>query len=118
MVERRIDKATKAAKGIRSTLREAEVFQGLLEHLNQGKSARSYECSEEDAGIIATAELLSLKRSSMRPTWTRTVLRLSEERLLSEGGRRLPAGGRPGHPVCAKLRPRSPNFPTRTSWPF
>lgn len=61
MVERRIDKATKAAKGDKKYLREAEVFQGLLEHLNQGKSARSYECSEEDAGIIATAELLSLK---------------------------------------------------------
>jgi GTP-binding protein YchF len=61
MVERRIDKATKAAKGDKKYLREAEVFQGLLEHLNQGKSARSYPCSEEDAGIIATSELLSLK---------------------------------------------------------
>lgn len=61
MVERRIDKATKAAKGDKKYLHEAEVFQGLLEHLNQGKSARAYECSEEDAVIIATAELLSLK---------------------------------------------------------
>ena len=42
MVERRIDKATKAAKGgDKKFAHEAEVFQGLLEHLNNGKSARS-----------------------------------------------------------------------------
>ena len=38
-----------------------EVFQELLTWLNEGRSARSYECSEEDAALIATSELLSLK---------------------------------------------------------
>ncbi len=61
MVERRIDRATKAAKGDKKYLHEAEVFKALLEHLNDGKSARSFPCDEDDAAIVATAELLSLK---------------------------------------------------------
>jgi GTP-binding protein YchF len=62
MVERRIDKAKKAGKGgDKKFLREAEVFSGLLEHLNGGSSARSYDCSEEDMELISTSELLSLK---------------------------------------------------------
>jgi len=61
MVERRIKKAETAAKGDKKFLREVEVFKGLHEWLNEGNSARSYECDEEDAAIIATAELLSLK---------------------------------------------------------
>jgi len=61
MVNRRIDKATKAAKGDKKFLHEVEVFKGLAEHLNNGKSARTYECDEADAALIATSELLSLK---------------------------------------------------------
>ena len=64
MVDRRIDKANKAAKADRKFLHEAEVFQGLRDWLNDGKSARTYlaEVSEEDAEIICTSELLSLKK--------------------------------------------------------
>ncbi len=61
MAERRIDKAKKAAKGDKKFLHEAEVFEGLLAHLNDGRTARSYECSDEDKALIATSELLSLK---------------------------------------------------------
>jgi len=61
MVERRIDKAKKAAKGDKKFLHEAEVFEGLLKHLNDGKTARSYDCPKEDKELIATSELLSLK---------------------------------------------------------
>ncbi len=61
MVNRRIDKATKAAKGDKKFLHEADVFKGLAEHLNAGKSARTYECSEDDMALIATSDLLSLK---------------------------------------------------------
>ena len=49
MVERRIDKALKAAKGDKKFMHEADVFKALLEHLNNGKSARSFECDEDDA---------------------------------------------------------------------
>lgn len=61
MVERRIEKAKKAAKGDKKFLREAEVFSELLEHLNSGKTARSFDGSEEDKELIETSELISLK---------------------------------------------------------
>ena len=61
MVERRIDKANKAAKGDKKFLHEAEVFSELLKHLNDGKSARSFQCSDDDMELIRTSELLSLK---------------------------------------------------------
>lgn len=61
MVDRRIDKAKKAAKGDKKFLKEAEVFEGLREWLNDGNSARSYQCDKEDAELIATSDLLSLK---------------------------------------------------------
>ena len=61
MVHRRIERATKAAKGDKKFLHEVEVFQGLAEHLNAGKSARTYDCSDDDMALIATSDLLSLK---------------------------------------------------------
>lgn len=61
MVERRIDKDTKAGKGDKKFLRSAEVFRGLLAWLNDGKSARSYPCEEEEREILMSADLLSLK---------------------------------------------------------
>ncbi|MGE4352936.1 MAG: redox-regulated ATPase YchF [Oscillospiraceae bacterium] len=61
MVERRIEKAKKMAKGDKKYLHEQEVFEALLSHLNDGKSARSYACEEEDMALIRTSELLSLK---------------------------------------------------------
>ena len=61
MVERRIDKATKAAKGDKKYLKEVEVFSALRDWLNDGNSARSFDCDEDAAEIIATSELLSLK---------------------------------------------------------
>ena len=62
MVERRIDKAKKAAKGDKKFAREAEIFEGLLAHLNEGQTARTYECSEEELAVLQTSDLLSLKR--------------------------------------------------------
>ena len=61
MVNRRIERAAKAAKGDKKFLHEVEVFKGLAEHLNSGRSARTYECSDEDMALIATSDLLSLK---------------------------------------------------------
>ena len=61
MVERRIDKDTKAGKGDKKFLHSAEVFKGLLTWLGDGKSARSYPCDEDDREILNTADLLTLK---------------------------------------------------------
>ena len=62
LVERRIDKSKKAAKGgDKKFAHEAEVFEALLAHLNEGKSARSYDCGDDEREIIETVDLLSLK---------------------------------------------------------
>ena len=61
MVERRIDRAVKAAKGDKKFQHEADIFKALLEHLNEGKSARSFECDPDDAELIATSDLLTIK---------------------------------------------------------
>lgn len=62
MVERRADKARKAGKGgDKSFLHEAAVFEGLLAHLNDGKPARSYDCSDDDMELLATSDLLTTK---------------------------------------------------------
>ena len=64
MVERRIDKAQKAMKGgDKKFAREAELFGQLLEHLNQGKLARTFDGSEDDMALIATSDLLTLKKT-------------------------------------------------------
>ena len=64
MVERRIDKAQKACKGgDKKFVHEAELFAELLEHLNEGKLARTFECSDDDKALIATSDLLTLKKT-------------------------------------------------------
>ena len=64
MVERRIDKCQKAAKGgDKRFVKEAELFTELLAHLNQGKLARTFDCNEEDMALIATSDLLTLKKT-------------------------------------------------------
>ncbi len=61
LVQRRIDKAKKAAKGDKAFLQEEAVFTALLAHLEEGNTARSYECSDVERAILAQADLLSGK---------------------------------------------------------
>lgn len=61
MIERRVDKAQKAAKSDKKFVREAEVFTKLLKHLESGNPARTFDCAEEDRELIETADLISLK---------------------------------------------------------
>ena len=61
MIKRRIEKAQKAAKGDKKFLQEADLFTRLAEHLNEGNSARSFDCTPDEAEMIATADLLSNK---------------------------------------------------------
>ena len=64
MVERRIDKAQKAMKGgDKKFAKEAEVFTGLLQHLNEGKLARTYTDDPEERALIGTSDLLTLKKT-------------------------------------------------------
>ena len=62
MVERRIDRSKKAAKsGDKKILREVDIFERLLAHLEQGKPARNFDCSEDEMEVVRTSELISLK---------------------------------------------------------
>ena len=64
MVERRIDKAQKAMKGgDKKFAKEVELFTGLLQHLNQGKLARTYTDDAEEIALIGTSDLLTLKKT-------------------------------------------------------
>ena len=105
MVERRIDKAQKAMKGgDKKFAREVEVFSGLLEHLNQGKLARTFECSEDDAALIATSDLLTLKKTIYVANLSEDEVNTPEKsrhymavkQLAEEEGSQL-------LPICAKL---------------
>ena len=49
--------------GNKRFLHEVEVFQGLLAHLNEGNLARTYDCSDDDRALIATSDLLTLKKT-------------------------------------------------------
>ena len=106
MVERRIDKAQKAAKGDKKFLHEAEVFEGLRDWLNNGQSARTYldQVDEEDAALISTCELLSLKpviyaanldEDGFSDYENVDYYKRVEERAKAEGAQVIP--------VCAKL---------------
>lgn len=61
VVERRLAKAKKSAKGDKKYAREAEVCEALLAHLGDGKPARSFEFEPEDASMLDDGGLLSLK---------------------------------------------------------
>ena len=61
MVQRRVEKATKALKGDKKFQHEVDVFTALQKHLDGGNLARTFACGEDDAALIATSDLLTLK---------------------------------------------------------
>ncbi len=61
IIERRIDKAKKMVKSDKKYQAEVDLFEKLKAHLEEGHSARSFECSDDDAELIATTPLLSAK---------------------------------------------------------
>jgi hypothetical protein len=105
MVERRIDKAQKAAKGgDKKFLHEAEVFQGLLAWLNDGKSARGYACSEDDRALLATSDLLTLKPVIYAANLDEAGFSDCENQpYYQKVAQRAAAEGAQVIPVCAKL---------------
>ena len=105
MVERRIDKAQKAMKGgDKKCAREAELFTQLLAHLNEGKLARTFTDDAEDMALIATSDLLTLKK-------TIYVANLAENEINEPEANRhymavkelADAEGSQLIPICAKL---------------
>jgi GTP-binding protein YchF len=61
IVERRIDRVSKAAKGDKKLLPEVEMLQRLKSWLEEGNSARAFECSNGEKEILRDIPLLSAK---------------------------------------------------------
>ncbi len=61
MMERRIDKTKKMLKGDKKYQAHLDFYGRLLETLNEGKPARSVECSEDEAKLLSEVALLSSK---------------------------------------------------------
>ena len=61
ILERRIDRAKKALKGDKGVQKELDFFEALKAHLENGKSARSYDYSDEERELLKDTPLLSNK---------------------------------------------------------
>ncbi len=61
VLERRRDRAMKAAKGDKKYVAEVELIERLVAHLESGQSARTFEASDEEKAIINEFTLLSGK---------------------------------------------------------
>ena len=105
MVERRIDKCQKAAKGgDKRFLREAELFTELLKHLNEGKLARTFTDDPEDLALISTSDLLTLKKTIYVANLAEAEINEPEQNPHFCAVRDLAAQeGSQVIPICAKL---------------
>ena len=61
MVERRIDRTSKAMKGDKGLAKEYEFLKRVKEALENEQTARSIECDEEEQAILDTVALLTSK---------------------------------------------------------
>jgi len=61
LIERRIDRAGKAAKGDKRFLAEIEVLKRLSTHLNEGLPARSFNAPPDELEFLRALDLLSIK---------------------------------------------------------
>ena len=61
MIERRIDRAKKAVKGDKKYLVEIDFLERLKAHLENGKSARAFDFTDDERELIKSTPLLSAK---------------------------------------------------------
>ncbi len=62
MVERRLDRTTKALKGDKSLQVEVDFLKRVLETLEAGKPARVIECTAEEEALLSSLTLLTAKK--------------------------------------------------------
>ena len=105
MVERRIDKAQKAMKGgDKRFAREVSVFTELLQHLNEGKLARTFTDDAEDLALISTSDLLTLKKTIYVANLAENEINEPESNKHYLAVKELAAAeGSQLIPICAKL---------------
>ena len=61
VLERRLDRAKKALKGDKKYQADIDMTEALIAHLTDGKPARSYKFSDDEAEMIKSTPLLSQK---------------------------------------------------------
>ena len=61
LLERRIDKTAKLAKGDKKYAADVELLKRLLAHLSEGLPARSFDCTDDERAVIAETPLLTAK---------------------------------------------------------
>lgn len=61
ILDRRIDKAMKMVKADKKYQAEVDFFNRVKDTLNEGKSARSVKCTDDEAELLATVSLLTNK---------------------------------------------------------
>ena len=61
MVERRLDRTKKAMKGDKSLQGEVDLLERILETLTAGKAARTVSCTQDEAAILNSLQLLTAK---------------------------------------------------------
>ncbi len=61
MIDRRIDKTQKLLKGDKKYQTELDFFRRVKETLENGKAARSVDCNEDEAQLLASVALLTNK---------------------------------------------------------
>jgi len=105
MVERRIDKAQKAMKGgDKKFAREADLFTSLLAHLNEGKLARTFDGTDDEMALIATSDLLTLKKTIYVANLAENEINEPESNRHYMAVKELAAAeGSELIPICAKL---------------
>ncbi len=105
MVERRIDKCQKAAKGgDKKFLKDAALLTELLAHLNEGKLARTFTDDADDLAIIGESDLLTLKKTIYVANLSEAEINEPESNRHYRAVKALADGeGSQCLPICAKL---------------
>lgn len=61
MLQRRLERTQKAAKGDKKLLVEVDILQKLIAYMNEGKSARGFGLTDDQIDMLKDTPLLSLK---------------------------------------------------------
>ena len=105
LVERRLDRSSKALKGERSLAAEVAFLTRLRDHLSDGKTARSIDSSDEERKILSTIPLLSDKPVIYAANMGENdfIGNLANNRFYQEVCRISIEEGSEVMPVCAKI---------------
>ena len=105
MIDRRLEKAQKGLKsGNKSFQEELDVFGALKEHMSGGKLARTFDGTPEETALIATSDLLTLKKTIYAANLSEDDVAAPESVVYFRQVAELAeAEGSQVLPICAKL---------------